>query len=611
MMRQMREATKPIMLFTAAAFVALMVFQWGMDITGRSSGSFGEIGRVNGTPVTYDAYMASYRNLYDQVQRSQEEPVNSQQNKEIEDAAFDEVVNQILIRQELERRGITVTDDEIQQAAQFSPPADLRPQFTDSAGRFDIQQYQTFLAQLPPDQLLLLEAYYRDVIPRGKLLRQVSSGIYLSDAQLWQQWKDSHETVGIRYVPMDPSTRYDDADFSIEPAEIEAYYRAHPEEFEVPARATVKAVVLDQTPTPSDTLASLERARAVRQEILDGADFAEVARRESSDEASASAGGDLGTFPKGRMTPPFDSAVFAASIGSVTEPVKSSFGYHVIQVQERWDADSASARHILIPIERTDSSEIALLTLADSLEDLSKTMALDAAASRLGLTATTVDITATFPFLAGAGQISEGADWAFEEAAPGDVSPVFENAQAFYGLELVSAEPAGILPLEDAEVSIRATLLFDRKLERAREEGQRVAERARAGEALPNVAADQGLEVRSAGPFTRMDFVPGIGRQNAAIGAAFALRPGEISDAVATPANVFVLELLSRTPADSTAWLDQKEEQRRSAVNALQNQRLEEWITALRAAANIVDRRDQVLQPADEDAPLSQLPPVF
>ncbi len=187
MMRQMREATKPIMIFTAAAFVALMVFQWGMDITGRSSGGYGEIGSVNGDPVTYDAYQAAYRNLYDQAQQSQQDPITSQQNKELEDAAFDQVVNQILIRQELDRRGISVTDDEIRQAAQYAPPQDLRPQFTDSTGRFDLQAYQTFLASLPQDQLLLLESYYRDVIPRGKLLRQVSSGIYLSDAELWRR----------------------------------------------------------------------------------------------------------------------------------------------------------------------------------------------------------------------------------------------------------------------------------------------------------------------------------------------------------------------------------------------------------------------------------------
>ena len=170
MMRQMREATKPIMLFTAIAFVALMVFEWGMDITGQSGGGLGEIGSVNGQPVMYESYMAAYRQLYDQVQRSQEELISSQQNKEIEDAAFDEVVTQLLVLQELEKRGIMVTDREVGEAAQFSPPDYLQGEFIDDAGGLDLQAYQTFLATLPPEQLIILEAYYRDVIPRGKLL---------------------------------------------------------------------------------------------------------------------------------------------------------------------------------------------------------------------------------------------------------------------------------------------------------------------------------------------------------------------------------------------------------------------------------------------------------
>ena len=97
MLRQMREATKPIMIFTAAAFVALMVFEWGMDITGRTSGGMGEIGRVNGTPVTYEMYQAAYRNLYDQVSRASEDPITAAQNRDIEDAAWNEVVMSYLV----------------------------------------------------------------------------------------------------------------------------------------------------------------------------------------------------------------------------------------------------------------------------------------------------------------------------------------------------------------------------------------------------------------------------------------------------------------------------------------------------------------------------------
>lgn len=610
MMRQMREATKPIMLLAAGAFVALMVFEWGMDASGRSSGGFGEIGRVNGTPVMYDNYMAAYRSLYDQAQQSQEEPITSQQNRDLEDQAWEEAVNQILIRQELERRGIDVTDEEIRQAARFSPPQDLRPNFTNEQGQFDAASYQQFLAQLPQEQLLMLEAYYRDVIPRGKLLRQVSSGIFLSDAELWQRYRDQNERVEIRYVPVNPATRFADSLFTVSEAEARAYYDEHQDEFEVPARATVKFVVMNKAPTAADTAASLQTARDVRAELEADGEWDAVAARESSDQGSAQSGGDLGVFAKGRMVAPFDSVVFAGPIGRVLEPVQTSFGYHVIEVQQRWGQDSAQARHVLVPVARTDDSEIRLLTLADSLEDLSETVGLDAAATQLGLTVGTQEITAAFPFVTGAGQIGEGSDWAFEEAAPGDVSPVFENAQAFYALELVSAEEAGILSFEEALPAIESTLIFDKKMARGTEEADRILALVRAGEALPNAAAELGMEVRQAGPFSRVDFVPGVGRQNAAVGTAFGLTVGEVSEAVATPANVFVIELLGREPADSTAWLDQRDQQRAQTVAALQQQRLQEWITALRDAARVVDRRAEVLQPADEDQQV-QLPMMF
>src|SRR5688572_6174587 len=224
MMRQMREATKPIMIASALAFVGLMVFQWGMDITGRSSGGLAEIGRVNGDAVIYDAYMATYRQLYEQVQSQQEELIGSQQNKEIEDQAFEQVVTQILINQELGRRGITVSDQEISEAAQVSPPDYLAPQFADENGGLDLSAYQSFLASLPPEQLIILEAYYRDVIPRTKLLRQISTGIYVPDSELWREYRDQNEMAEIRYVPLNPATRYPDSEFPVSDDEVERYY---------------------------------------------------------------------------------------------------------------------------------------------------------------------------------------------------------------------------------------------------------------------------------------------------------------------------------------------------------------------------------------------------
>jgi peptidyl-prolyl cis-trans isomerase D len=294
----------------------------------------------------------------------------------------------------------------------------------------------------------------------------------------------------------------------------------------------------------------------------------------------------------------------------VVGPVKSPYGYHVIEVQDRWAMDSVQARHVLIDVRRTDDSEIALLTLADSLEDLSESMGLAEAAAAAGLSTSTLDISRDFPFVAGAGQVSEGADWLFEEASPGDVSPVFETPTAFYAMELISAEEEGVLPLEDARPSVEATLLLERQMERSREEAGTALQRIRGGEPFVNVASDLGLEVRSAGPFARTDFVPGIGRQNAALGAAFGLdQSGEVSEVVSTATNTFLIELVERAPADSLAWQQQIPTQRQAVVSTLQQQRLQEWITALRDAARVVDRRDIVLQPQDPDA--VQMPPVF
>jgi parvulin-like peptidyl-prolyl isomerase len=602
MMRQMRENTKWIMLVTALAFVALMVFEWGMDMSGQSAGSVGEIGRVNGTPIYYETYQATYRNLYDQIQSSQGDlAITSQQVKEIEDAAFEEVVNQILIQQELERRGIVVSSDELRAAAQFNPPPEFatEPAFQ-TDGQFDFQRYQQFLATADELFLLSLEAYYRDIIPRSKLLRQVSAGVYLSDQQLWQRFRDQNETVEVRYIPMDPAQRIPNDAVELTDREIQDYYDANQTDFEQPARAQVQVVVLDKTPTAADTVASRERAQELLVRIDEGEGFADLAEAESSDEISGAAGGDLGVFGRNQMLPAFDSAVFGAPVGQVVGPVQTPAGFHLIEVQERWAQDSARARHILIPVARTEDSEIVLFTMADSLEDLGEVMPLEEAAAQLGLAVESAELTDAFAFVSGAGQVSEGADWAFEEAEVGEVSPVFETAQAFYALELVSTTPGGVLPLASARPTIEQILYFQKKQARAEEEAAGVLAQILGGEPLPNAAAGAGLEVRSAGPFARNDFVPGLGRYNAAVGTAFGLDIGEVSDVVSTPSNTFLIELISRTPADSTQWLAQKDAQRAQVTQLLQQERLEDWLDGLRDNARVVDRRDIVLRPADE-----------
>ena len=612
MMEQLRRSTKWIMILVALAFGGLMFFEWGMDITGQTAGSFGEIGRVNGISVSYEQYMASYRNLYDQAAALQEEPITNVQNSEIEDQAWDEVVNSILIQEELERRNILVTDEEVRVAALSSPPPDLmaNPAFmTDDV--FDITKYQQFIAMADNLVQLQLEAYYRDIIPRGKLLRQVSLGIHLSDAELWSAYRDLNETASVSYVSFDPAERIADDEIEITDAEISRYYSDNREDFLVPASAGVISVSFSKAPTAADTAAVLASADEIRQSILDGEDFGEVAARESSDEGTAPDGGSLGVFSRGDMVAPFDSAVFAAPLNRTTLPVRTSFGVHLIEVSERWGQDSAQARHILLPFERTEESEIDMLAMADSLEELGEFMPLAEAAAVLELEADTLDLIETLPIIPGAGDVAEGGEWIFDpETAVGDVSPVFENSTSFYGIELVSIDPSRYLTEEEAEAAIRGTIGVDKKVAVALEEAEEFAAEVHSGRSMAEVAREFGLEVRDAGPFSRNAFALGLGQHNAAVGTAFGLDVGEISDAIEANRNAYVIEKTGSEPADSLAWVEQIEQQRFQAVTVIQQQRLAQWIEALRATARIVDRREQVLNPPDDQQGLP-LPPVF
>ena len=613
MMQQMRRNTKWIMILAVLAFAGLMFFEWGMDITGQSSGSLGEIGSVNGTPVLYDQYMGTYRRLYDQAAESQEDPITGAQIKELEDDAWEEMVNSIVIEQELERRGIVVTDEELINAARYYPPPEViaDPNYQ-TDGVFDVAKYQRFISVASRDVLLSLEAYYRNLIPRTKLLRQIGSGVYVSDGDLWDAYRSSHERTAVRYVSFDPLVRVSDEEFEISPDEVAGYYDEKMEDFFVAASAKVVVVPIPKTPTATDTAAVLTRIEELRQAVLDGEDFGELARAESADEGSAPEGGDLGVFAKSAMVLPFDSAVFASPIGRVTPPVRSSFGVHIIEVMERWGQDSARARHILRRFERTDDSEIELYTVADSLEELGESIALSEAAATLGLEADTVEFLETFPFIPGVGDASEGADWAFDPEIPeGEASPVFENRDAFYSVELISREPSRYLTLEEAEHSIRSSIAVDKKVEVAMAEARALVDEVRSGRTLDEVAREMGAgEVGETVPFSRVEEVPGLGRYNAAIGAAFGLEVGEVSDAVRAGQNVLVVERVSWEAADSAAWLAQLDAQRSQLMGALRDQRMSNWIEGLRESADVVDRRDEVLNRPEEEQQL-QLPAIF
>ncbi|MFP4623002.1 MAG: peptidylprolyl isomerase, partial [Gemmatimonadota bacterium] len=226
---------------------------------------------------------------------------------------------------------------------------------------------------------------------------------------------------------------------------------------------------------------------------------------------------------------------------------------------------------------------------------------LEAAAGEMDLAVRTTELTPLLPSLPGVGAVDEAVDWVFEEEArPGEVSPVFENDRSYYLVEMIEREEARALTLEEARPSIEAILRNERKRERTRDMGRELIDRLEAGATLDEAAEAMGLSVREAGPFTRLDFVPGVGSGNAAIGAAFGLEVGQVSDLLETPDAFFVIQVTDHDPADRDAWEQQIEQQRRQVLAALQSQRVDQFLDALREQADVVDERAEVLRPTDQ-----------
>ena len=268
MLTTMRERTKAIMLVLAIAFVGWLVFDVGMGVSGRGEYQAGQnAGTVNGKPVRYQEWLEASRVAFEQW-RQQNPGVNQsrEEQRQIEDAAFEKLVQDDLVRDEWRRRGITVSDREIVTAVENSPPPEIQnaPDFQ-TDGRFDLTKWRRYLASsaIRTEDLAALEGRYRDELPRVKLLRQITSDVYTSDAKLWQIFRDAHDSVTVRALVVRPDVAVSAASVRITPQDLEAFYRTHQASLALPARAYLSFVAVAKLPERIDSILTITKLSTV------------------------------------------------------------------------------------------------------------------------------------------------------------------------------------------------------------------------------------------------------------------------------------------------------------------------------------------------------------
>jgi peptidyl-prolyl cis-trans isomerase D len=600
MMQAFRNAAKPLMVVLALTFFAWLV----IDLSGIS-GSSGlltrtSVGKVNGRSIDRNTYVSVVQQNIDARQRQTPGALGLEDYAQIRDEVWEQFIQNSVLDAEYRRRGITVSEDEIVQTLRTSPPPEFRniPEFqTDS--QFDMAKYQRWLgSSVAQEYLPSLEAQYREQLQRSKLLRVVTADVYLSDAALWERFRDEHETVKIELTAIIARNAVPDSAVTVSDAEAAAYYRGHRDEFQRPPTAFMSFVALPRLTDAADTALAHARADSARQEILGGAPFADVARRESADSGSAARGGDLGEWTRGAMDPAFDAAAAVLPLKTLSRPVLSQFGYHLIEITAR-KGDKITGRHILFPIEVAGAHRDLLDAQADSLERLGAEKA-DPAALDTVSHALKLPLGKTGPVQEGTklqlGRlvIPDAAVWAFQ-AKPGATSGVIEGTVAYYIFRLDSLQPAGVPPLERVRQAVVYSARADKKVTLARELAKDYLKRVEAGSSMTQAAEALKLPHSEFGPFSRIN--PPLS-DALVVGAAFGLDAGERSGVLDSKDGLYVIKVLEHTKADSAAFLKDLDEYRAKMINLARQERVRSYLEALRQGAKVVDDRKKVLQEA-------------
>ncbi len=341
----------------------------------------------------------------------------------------------------------------------------------------------------------------------------------------------------------------------------------------------------------ADTMAVKRQAEQIAREAKQGKDFAQLAREYSKDPSNASKGGDLGWFTHGRMVAPFDKAAFGAKVGEVVGPVRTPFGWHIIKVTGR-DNREMKVASINIKIEASSQTKSDLSDRARdfALNCRESDFAKEAQATGLEVRQTQVEEKSTL--VPGLGVNEAITKWAFG-AKLNAVADPFILPGGDVVATVSEIKPAGVRPFAEVKESLRPAVLRKKKIEKAMQIAAEVRAKLGPSDSLKNaVQTFPGAKVAETGEFTASGFIQGVGRDLAFIGAAETLEPGKISNPVQGQRGAYLIDVISRTPFDSTTYAARRGTIENQMLQEKKSRFLNDWLTKLRESAEIVDNRD-------------------
>jgi len=349
--------------------------------------------------------------------------------------------------------------------------------------------------------------------------------------------------------------------------ELQQYYNAHQSEYSVPEQAKARHILI-KVAAGADAktdAAAKAKAEGLLKQIQGGANFADLAKKNSDDPGSKDSGGELGFAQRGRMVPEFDKAIFSQKIGD-TQIVKTQFGYHLVQVEERQTAHTQALNEVLPTIQATlirQKSAAAQQSFAQALTTDAAKNGLEKTAAAHHLQVVTTPSVNAEGVIAGLPDSSSLLAKAFQskQADPPQSATTGEGYAIFHVTGIVPAHAPSFADwkshvLDDYRAEQLPVLL--------RQKTTDLANQARATNDLNKAAKAVGATVKTSDLVGMSGQVPEMGAVGQIAPQLFGMLPGNISGPIAAGRTGVVAKILMKTepsPDEITKNLDQTREQ--------------------------------------------------
>ena len=521
--------------------------------------------------------------------------------------AFDDLVNEKILIAEARRMGLKATDDDLRD---FLRQGQLGQNIFPDGKFIGQEAYQDLVSRFGYT-VPVFEGLVKDDILVTKLRTLVSSSASVTDAEIRQQFDkqstkvkfdyafikkddilkslhpadaelkayfDLNQKTYVNSIPEKRQLKYVVLDTSklvtqtqVTQQDLQSYYDQHRDEYRVPEQVNVRHILIksplpgpDGKVDPKEQDAARAKAQDVLKQVKAGGNFADLAKKYSDDPGSAKNGGSLGFIGKGRTVPEFEKAAFSLPKGGTSDLVQSSYGFHIIHVDDKQDAHLKSVDEIkgqIEPLIKQQKAGQAAQAAANELlsQARNSNSSLEKAAVAKGLQVITTDFVTRNNLLPGIGTNPQFTTAAFSQTANAPPDQVqLHDGFAIY--QVMAVKPPSTPTFEEIRSRVEQEFKNERASSLLAQKTQELSDRAKADHDLKKAAKELGSEYKTSDFVAPDGQVPDIGSMTGPAAAAFSLKPGEISGPINSATTGAVLSVTDRqapTDADFAAKKDQ------------------------------------------------------